>query len=453
MSPPPPRRDAASARPGLAARDAAVRLLAAVLDDGRSLDAELDADGGRNTLPLRDRALGRAIVGTALRRHGEIAAVLGRLVDRPPARAGNLMRILETAAAQILFMEVADHAAVSIAVDQVAADPAARRYKGLANAVLRRIAGEGTSLLAGLDAGVNTPAWLWQRWCATYGEADARRIAEMHRLEPYLDLSVKSDPQAWAERLGGTVLPTGTVRTVASGLLDTLPGYGAGAWWVQDAAAALPARLLGDVAGRRVADLCAAPGGKTAALCAAGAEVTAVDISAVRLERLTANLARLDLAARTVVADVLEWTPPERFDAVLLDAPCTATGTIRRHPDIPWLKSAEAIADMAAAQGRLLRHAVDLLVPGGRLVYCTCSLEPEEGEEQIARLIADGAPVERMAIDPAEVGAPAETLTATGELRTLPCHWPAPEPRMGGLDGFFISRLTKLPSLARARRG
>jgi 16S rRNA (cytosine967-C5)-methyltransferase len=248
------------------------------------------------------------------------------------------------------------------------------------------------------------------------------------------------------------VLPNGSVRIPAGGRIEAHEGFAAGDWWVQDAAASLPVRLLGDVAGLRVLDLCAAPGGKTAQFAAAGAVVTAVDRSPQRIARLEGNLARLGLAATTVVADALDFTAGDPYDAILLDAPCTSTGTIRRHPDIPWLKSPDAIADMAAAQGRLLRHAVDLLAPGGRLVYCTCSLEPEEGEEQIARLIADGAPVERVAIDPAEVGAPAEALTAAGELRTLPCHWPAPEPRMGGLDGFFISRLTKLPSLARTRR-
>ncbi len=442
----PSRRPGPTAAPGFAARATAAGLLAAVLDEHRSLDAALDGDGsdsGYAALAPRDRALARAIVGAALRHHGEITAVLGRLIERPPRSAGNFARIVETAAAQILFMGIADHAAVSIAIDQIAADPAARRYKALANAVLRRLAREGTELLAGVDAVVaDTPSWLWQRWCATYGEADARRIADAHRLEPYLDLTVKSDPAAWAGRLDGTVLPTGTVRTIASGAIDALPGFADGAWWVQDAAAALPARLVGEVAGRRVADLCAAPGGKTASLCLAGANVTAVDISAPRLKRLEANLSRLGFCADTVVADVLAWMPAQPFDAVLLDAPCTATGTIRRHPDIAWLKRPADVAALARLQARMIDRATGFLKPGGTLLYCTCSLEPEEGEAQIAAALSR-LPLKVAPIAPGEIGGLAEVVTPTGAVRTLPFHLAAATGRMSGLDGFFIARLVK----------
>ena len=427
-------------RPGLAAR-----LLADVLDHGRSLGLLLDTGGDRRyaALPARDRALARAIVGTALRRNGEIAAALDRLIAKRPTAAGGLTRILQAAAAQILFMDVADHAAVSIAIDQVAADRAARRYKGLANAVLRRLTRERAALTSGLDADMlDTPAWLWRRWCTTYGEAAARRIAEAHRQEPALDLSVKSDPGIWAECLGGTVLPTGTVRIAASGPIEGLPGYAEGAWWVQDAAAALPARLLGDVAGKRVADLCAAPGGKTAALANARAHVTAVDVSAARMERLSANLARLGLAAETVVAEVLDWAPPEPFDAVLLDPPCTATGTIRRHPDIAWLKRPADIPPLAEQQARMLDRAVSLLRPGGVLVYCTCSLEPEEGEHQLAAALSR-LPVRLLPVAPHEVGGLAVAISPDGTVRTMPYHLPAPTPRFSGLDGFFVMRLGK----------
>lgn len=431
---------------GRAARAAAVRLLSAVLDDHKPLDGLFDpaaGDPAYTRLEPRDRRLAHAIVATALRRHGEIAAVLDALVDKRPRRAGALFRIMEVAAAQLLFMEVADHAAVSLALDLVGEDRDARHFKGLANAVLRRIARERTTLLGGEDAArLDTPAWLWDRWSAAYGEAETRRIAAAHQVEPSLDLTVKADPAGWAERLGGVVLPTGTVRLVPSGPVDALPGFAEGAWWVQDAAAALPARLLGEVAGRQVADLCAAPGGKTAALAAAGANVTAVDISAARLERLAANLARLGLRAETVAADILAWEPPAPFDAILLDAPCTATGTIRRHPDIAWLKRPGDVAALAELQAQMLDRVVPWLKPGGTLVYCTCSLEPEEGEDQAARLRArtDLVPVP---VEAAEIGGLAEAVTAEGCVRTLPSHLAMATPRLSGLDGFFIARFRK----------
>jgi 16S rRNA (cytosine967-C5)-methyltransferase len=430
--------------PGLAARRAAARLLSDVLDRGRSLDALLDGPGSP-LAPLvpRDRALARAILGTALRRHGAIDGVLRALIARPPGRAGPLMRILEVAAAQLLFMEVADHAAVSLAMAEIAADRLAMHYKALANAVLRRIARERDSLLANIDPVVDTPAWLYERWSRNYGEETARRIAEAHRSEAPLDLSVKSDAAGWAGKLGGTVLPTGTVRLVAPGPVEALPGFGDGAWWVQDAAAALPARLLGNVAGKRVADLCAAPGGKTAELVVAGASVVAVDIAPERIARLRATLDRLDLTAEVVKADVLVWRPQERFDAVLLDAPCSATGTIRRHPDIPYLKRAADMANLAALQSQMIERAVDLLKPGGTLVYATCSLEPEEGEAHVAATLAR-LPVALLQVAPAELPGLEEAIRDDGTVRTMPFHLPSPAPGHGGLDAFFVMRLKKL---------
>ena len=211
---------------------------------------------------------------------------------------------------------------------------------------------------------------------------------------------------------------------------------------MQNAAATLPARLLGDVAGKRVADLCAAPGGKTAQLAFAGARVTAVDIAAARLDRVAANLARLALGAELVAADVLAWQPPEPFDAILLDAPCTATGTIRRHPDIPWIKRPEDVAGLAALQARMIERAAAMLKPGGTLVYCTCSLEPEEGERHLARL-REANDLQLVPVAPAELGGLAEAITREGAVRTLPSHLPAAEPRLSGLDGFFIMRLAK----------
>src|SRR6266487_5814589 len=299
---------------------------------------------------------------TALRRLGTLRALLAAALDRGlPADAPRLEAVLLIGAAQVLWLEIPDHAAVDLAVRLVQADRGAARYAGVVNAVLRRLAREGAAMLDALDAtALDTPEWLISRWARNYGVATARAIGEMHAVEPPLDLSVKADPEAWAARLRGRVLPTGSVRSLAPMRISALPGYYEGAWWVQDAAAALPARLLGDVRGRRIADLCAAPGGKTAQLAAMGAQVTAVDRAPARLARLRDNLARLGLRAETVAADVAEWQAGD-FEAVLLDAPCLSTGTIRRHPDIPWRKRATEIEALVDLQRRLLDRAADLL--------------------------------------------------------------------------------------------
>jgi 16S rRNA (cytosine967-C5)-methyltransferase len=432
---------------GFAPRFAAALVLRQVLGEHRQLDAAVDAETGEPVflaLEPRERALARAIVATVLRRRGQIADALKRLMERPPPRrSGLLPEILATAAAQILFMNVPDHAAVSVAVSLAAADPDAQHFKGLVNGVLRALARSRDAILADQDAAwLSTPNWLWERWAAEYREAGARQIAEAHLAEPPLDITVRSNPAGWAERLGGLVMPTGSIRLVLKGPVETLPGYDAGVWWVQDAGAALPARLLGPVAGRPVADLCAAPGGKTAQLAAAGAQVTAVDVSAARLQRLARNLSRLGLAAETVAADVTAWQPGRRFAAVLLDAPCSATGTIRRHPDVQHLKSAVDIAALSALQWRLLLRATELTEPGGTLVYCTCSLEREEGEDQVTRALAE-LPLEPLPVRPGELGGEKAFLAASGAVRTMPQHWPHPEPRLGGIGGFFIYRFRR----------
>ena len=431
--------------PGLAVRRIAADIVGSVLRQKQPLDEQLD-HGDLHALPDRDRALVRNIVATVLRRLGTLRHLLGALLERGlPESAPHVEAVLLTGAAQILFLDVPDHAAVDLAVRLAQADRHAAHYTGLINAVLRRLARDGKTLLAALDTtALDTPDWLMKRWIASYGEATARSIAEAHRHEPALDLTVKSDGATWAERLGGRVLPTGTVRLTASGPVPQLAGYDDGAWWVQDAAAALPARLFGDVAGRAVADLCAAPGGKTAQLVLAGARVTAVDRSEARLQRLRQNLERLHLDAEVIKADAAVWNGGP-FDAVLLDAPCSSSGTIRRHPDIPWLKSETDLGKLTALQSRLLDHAATLLSPGGTLVYCTCSLEREEGEDQIAALLDRNPGLKRSQIEPAEVAGQAEFITSLGELRTLPCHWADPaEPRMGGLDGFYAARIIKI---------
>jgi 16S rRNA (cytosine967-C5)-methyltransferase len=431
----------------MAARRIAADIVAGVLRQKRPLD-ELLERSELALLPERDRALVRTIVATVLRRLGTLRHLLHGLLDRGlPQSAPQIEAILLIGAAQVLFLDVPDHAAVDVSVRLAQADHHASHYSGLVNAVLRKLARDGKSQVAALDTvRLDTPDWLMERWIAHYGETVARDIALANSHEPALDLTVKGDAAAWAETLGGRVLPTGTVRVAASGPIPQLPGYDEGAWWVQDAAAALPVRLLGqaigDMRGKSIADLCAAPGGKTAQLALAGAAVTAVDRSEGRLARLRQNLSRLQLEAETIKADAAAWQGGP-FDGVLVDAPCSSTGTIRRHPDIPWLKSEVDLVKLAALQTRLLDRAAALLKPGGVLVYCTCSLEKEEGEDQIAALLGRDGALRRDPIRAEEVAGHAEFLTADGSLRTLPCHWPDPEPRMAGLDGFYAARIIK----------
>jgi 16S rRNA (cytosine967-C5)-methyltransferase len=446
VSAPPKTTDNA---PGFAARRVAADIVDGVLRHHRALDEQFDgakANAKLASLADRDRALMRALVGTVLRRLGTLRHLLGLYLDRgAPPRVPRVETALLLGAAQILFLDVPDHAAVDLAVRLVRADREASRFAGLVNAVLRRVVREGAERMAALDAPVlDTPPWLMARWIASYGEAAARAIAAANGREPALDLTVKSDPNSWAARLGGRVLPTGSVRTIAQGAVPSLPGFAAGAWWVQDAAAALPAHLAGNVRERRVADLCAAPGGKTAQLACAGARVTAIDRAPARLARLRDNLKRLSLDAELVCADVSEWSAEQKFDAVLLDAPCSSTGTIRRHPDVPWLKRDADIATLAAVQRRLIERAVRLTRPGGTLIYCTCSLEPEENENIVADLLARDDSVRRAPIAAAEVFGQSEFVSKIGDLRTLPCHLPAADSRLAGIDGFYAARLEKL---------
>jgi 16S rRNA (cytosine967-C5)-methyltransferase len=433
--------------PGLAVRRIAADIIDGVLRRNRSLDEQLDSgksNAALTALPDRDRALARALVAMVLRRLGTLRHLIGLFLERGlPKEAPGVESALLIGAAQILFLDVPDHAAVDLAVRLVQADRHAARYAGLVNAVLRRIAREGAAHLAALDTvALDTPQWLMARWIKTYGEVTARAIATASGREPALDLTAKSEPEFWAAQLGGQVLSTGSVRVIAHGAVTALPGFAEGAWWVQDAAAALPARLLGVVAGLRVADLCAAPGGKAAQLAAAGAHVTAVDRSPARLARLQENLNRLSLKAELVCADVTEWEA-EPFDTVLLDAPCSSTGTIRRHPDVPWLKQPADIDKLAALQRRLIKRAAALTKPGGTLVYSTCSLEPEEGEDIVAGLMAEEPTLRRAPVSPAEVSGHTEFVTAAGDLRTLPCHLPAADSRLAGIDGFYAARLLK----------
>ncbi|WP_207484680.1 RsmB/NOP family class I SAM-dependent RNA methyltransferase [Arenibaculum pallidiluteum] len=423
----------------LASRAAALDLIEAVLRRRTLLDEAIEANQPLRALDPRDRAFARLLAATVLRRLGQLDAALAEFLNKPEPPKAPVHDILRLGAAQLLFLGTPAHAAVDTAV----ALTARRRqepFRGLVNAILRRVARESDTLATNQDAPrLNTPDWLWRSWTAAYGAETARRIAEANLHEAPLDITAKSDPAAWEGPLEAQLLPTGTLRRATGGPITELPGFAEGAWWVQDAAAALPAKLLGDVAGRLVYDLCAAPGGKAAQLAAAGARVVAVDRSAKRLERVSANLARLGLQAELVAADAASWQPPAPADAILLDAPCSATGAIRRHPDVARLKSQEDVDKLALSQDRLLRQAVGMLKPGGVLVYCTCSIQPEEGEARIDALLESGAPVTRVPVRPSEVGGFAELVNARGELRTLPGQLAD----LGGIDGFFAARLLR----------
>jgi 16S rRNA (cytosine967-C5)-methyltransferase len=447
---PPQRFALPSEVPGLAARRVAADILDGVLQKHRTLDDQLDGAGAHpalKTLSDRDRALMRRLVATILRRLGTLGHLLSRLLDRGiPTDAPRAQSALLIGAAQILWMDVPDHAAVDLSVRLVQSDRRAAKYAGLVNAVLRRCAREGQPLIDEIKSErLDVAPWLLARWSTHYGETVARDIAIAIGHEPSLDITVKSDAEQWATRLHGEMLPTGSVRTLLQGSVTMLPGFSEGEWWVQDAAAALPAQLFGDVTGKAIADLCAAPGGKTAQLAQAGARVVAIDRSQNRMARLRDNLARLSLEAETVVADAAEWQAGDNsgFDGILVDAPCTSTGTIRRHPDIGWLRQEADIAALTALQKRLLQKAVALLKPGGTLVYCTCSLEPEEGEQAISAFLAAESSMRRVPIVASEVAGLTEIVTAEGDLRTLPCHLPHEDPRLGGLDGFYAARLVK----------
>ncbi len=421
--------------------------MTAVLRRRHALDDAFD-DAARGLEP-RDRAFVYRLVVTTLRRLGQLDALLSACLSSPlPARANVTQDILRLGACQLAFLGTPGHAAVDTAV-ALARQRRQGPYLGLINAVLRRVGREAAGLVANQDAAlVNTPPWLAASWQAAYGDDQARAIAAAHLTEPPLDLTLKNDDPELAgrlsARLGAELLPTGSLRLVGAGAVPDLPGFAGGDWWVQDAAAALPARLLGDVRGLTVADLCAAPGGKTAQLAAAGASVIAVDRDETRLSRLNDNLARLRLGAETVVADVLTWRPDRVVDAVLLDAPCSATGTIRRHPDVAWLKRPEDVAALVSQQERLLEAAVACVRPGGLVVYAACSLQPEEGPAHLVRIRETGrvgsVRVAPIALSDADGPLLSAFSDDDGALRTLPCHWPD----QGGLDGFYAFRLRVL---------
>jgi 16S rRNA (cytosine967-C5)-methyltransferase len=408
--------------------------VAAALDHRGGLEEALAAPAF-TSLELRDRALARALAMVVLRRRGELDRQLSGRLTKPPPDA--VMELLRLGAVQVLHMEVPAHAAVATTVDLANENRTTRPFKGLVNAVLRALTREGAPAA---PPEALAPDWLCARWRAAWGEENARAIAAMIPEEPATDISLRdpADASAMTEPLEAEALAGGSLRTRRRGELSEWPGYAEGRWWVQDASAAVPARLLCAQPGESALDLCAAPGGKTLQLAAAGARVVALDRSAARLTRLGANLQRAGLAAEAVAADAAAWDDPRQFDAVLLDAPCTATGTFRRHPDVLWASRPGDIAKLAQTQARLLESAAERVRPGGRLVYCVCSLEPEEGEAQVEAFLAARGDFRVDAVTVGEGGSPAASLTLDGTLRILPHHRP------GGTDGFFIARLARL---------
>lgn len=427
---------------GLGPREAAAAVLGQVLSGGRILDDALGSEPRLVRLDARDRAFARNLAATVLRRLGQIDSVIDSCLDRPLPRSGAGARMaLRLGVCQVLFLDTQTHAAVDTSV-ALARRHGPEKFAGVVNAILRRVArGDRERLLSRHPPSLNVPDWLGRSWTAAYGEEAAAAIAAAHLAHPPLDLTVRSDPAAWAERLGGEHLWADSVRVRSGGAVPDLAGYGDGAWWVQDVAATLPARILARSAapGARVCDMCAAPGGKTAQLAAAGFDVTAVDISPERLDLVAGNLARLGLPARLVAADAADWTPPHPFDAVLVDAPCSATGTIRRHPDIPLVRTRADVARLAGLQARLLGAASALAAPGGVIVYSVCSLEPEEGAAIVDAACGEGTGLRRDPVGPAELGGLPVGVSGAGDVRTLPSDMA----ERGGMDGFFVSRLRK----------
>jgi 16S rRNA (cytosine967-C5)-methyltransferase len=427
----------------LTPRIAALRAVMGVFTKAAALDGALANDRSLQALEPRDRAFARAIASAAVRRVGAVEAALDALIDRPlPDTAVRARLALVCGAAERLVLDGAAHAVVDAWVSILDDHPDTQRYKNLANAVLRRIgSGKARSAFDGADPRVDLPDWLAARWTSNYGADTAKAMAAARAVPPTLDLTLKPgvDATALAQDIRAEVLPLGSVRRRETGAVEGLPGFEAGDWWVQDYAAALPVRLLGPKVGERIADLCAAPGGKTLQLAASGADVVAVEASPKRMKKIAGNLDRTGLKAQLITADIKAWQPDGLFDAILLDAPCTATGTLRRRPDAAWAKQDGDIANLATIQAQLLAAAFKALKPGGRLVYCTCSLEPEEGENQITAFVDTHLEASLDPIKAEELPELGQALTPDGTVRTRPDLWA----ERGGMDGFFIARLVR----------
>ena len=431
---------------GLGARLAAANMLTQVLDHNASLDDLCDMRKGYPdfiSLDSRDQSLAKAIVLTALRNKTRIDAIMKQIWNRrPPQKARFLIHVLETAAAQILFMDVPESAAVNLAVTAISNDNRTTRFSSFANAVLRTLTRDKMDLLEKSASRSAFPDWMHKMLVRDFGKDKVAQMSLAIGLEPSLDVNGKSgyslEPAICVD------LPGSSKRLLDDMPVHELPGYEKGSWWIQDIAAAQPVHLLKEIAGKHVADLCAAPGGKTMQLAAAGAKVTAVDISRRRLQRLQENLERTGLEADLVCADINLWEPETLFDAILLDAPCTATGTARRHPDILWNTTQADIVQLAELQRKLIGRAAQWLKPGGILVYANCSLFKDEGENLIARLEPEGLLIDP--INPAELPGLEMCINGQGAFRSLPHFLAVEPPEKSGMDGFFAARFVKTAS-------
>ena len=434
-------------RPGLLTRRLAITILNQVLSSPHGLETVIATSKTYDQMEERDRAFIRLLVATTLRRLGQVDSLIRSYLKRPlPKKARGVQDILRIGIVQIIMLKTPAHAVVdtSVRLCEQTSNPG---QKGLVNAVLRKISKEGSEKFFALDsAKLNTPKWLWESWQIQYGDKTCRAIAEAHLREPLLVLSAKTAPKELSRLLGAELIPTGSILLRSGGLVETLAGYSEGTWWIQDTAAALPAKILLAAIPynqkHRILDMCAAPGGKTAQLAASGATVTAIDRSKKRLDTLRENLKRLNLKATIVTADASTYRPPNTIDGILIDAPCTATGTIRRHPDIARNKRYDDVKRLSQLQKQILKNAVDQLLPGGVLVYSVCSLQSEEGADLIQRVLAENDKIKRLPINPIEFGLPVNLQTKSGDIQTLPCHFK----EHGGMDGFFIARLTRLGS-------
>jgi 16S rRNA (cytosine967-C5)-methyltransferase len=420
------------------ARSVSFGILNDIFFQRKTMDEAFARAEGFEELEARDRGLVRLLVSTVLKRARQMDGALEKFLHEPISslKPQQVINIFRLGIAQLLFLKTPPHAAVNTMVELAEAE-GMMHQKSFVNAVLRRVAQEGIPPMDDRDAGrTNTPEWLWQAWMEDYGVETALDIVAANLSESPVDFTVKENPEEWAEKLEATALPTGALRRESAGFVPGLPGFDEGAWWVQNAAAALPVQLLGDLTGKTVVDLCAAPGGKTAQLVAAGAKVIAVDRSAGRIERLKENMLRLGMTVEMVVADGAAWQPSEKVDVVLLDAPCTATGTIRHQPDVLWLKDIRDQEKLAALQRRLMVNALEMLKPGGELIYCTCSLQKAEGEDQTDWFLAQNLPVVLKKIEMKNIS---EMITERGEIRALPSHWRD----FNGIDGFYVARFAR----------
>lgn len=439
-----------NSKKGLAARNAAVLILGNIVDDHKTIDQCCDPVNGLNqftTLEPRDQALAKAIAITTLRHYRRIGVILSKIYNRkPPQRARILIHAIETAAAQILFMDVPASAAVNLAISIIRNNKPTERFAGFANAVLRSLEREKDTLLEKSENAHPFPAWMFKKLCSDHGKEKVKLSGQALANKSNLDLTPKFRDADLSKTIEAICIPTNSFRLKTDKPIHELEGYDEGNWWVQDIAASLPAKLLGDIKGKKVADLCAAPGGKTMQLASFGADVTAIDQSEKRLVRLEQNLERTNLEAKIIAADILELEIENEFDAILLDAPCSATGTVRRHPDILWNKTPDSVASLVKLQNELIIKAAQMLKPGGVLIYANCSLLKDEGENLVAKLNTDGLSLNP--IQTTELKGLEHCVNGQGTVRTLPHHLVInsaenKDEALNGMDGFFIARFVK----------